>query len=96
MISPNCAQMHRARAVDSSLPSLLSPKDFLFNAVYIYSRKERRTLAGVTMVGATLAAMIVCDLREAARMVAMRGTALTMWNMVNSVEKILNEITCLC
>ena len=50
--------------------------------------RERLTLAGVTIVGATLAAMMVCAFREAARMVAMRGTARTMWNMVNSVERI--------
>ena len=50
--------------------------------------KERPTLAGVTIVGATLAAMMVCAFREAARMVAIRGTARTMWNMVNSVERI--------
>ena len=50
--------------------------------------RERLTLAGVTIVGATLAAMMVCAFREAARMVAIRGTARTMWNMVNSVERI--------
>ena len=38
----------------------------------------QQTLAGVMMVGATLAAMMVCALREAALMVAMRGTARTM------------------
>ena len=32
--------------------------------------------------------MMVCALREAARMVAIRGTARTMWNMINYVERI--------
>ena len=40
------------------------------------------------MVGATLAAMMVCALREAALMVAMRGTARTMWYMVRSLERV--------
>ena len=47
------------------------------------------------MVGATLAAMMVCALREAALMVAMRGTARTMWYMVRSLERVKVTFSCL-
>ena len=47
------------------------------------------------MVGATLAAMMVCALREAALMVAMRGTARTMWYMVRSLERVTVSFSCL-
>ena len=47
----------------------------------------------MTIVGATLAAMMVCALSEAALMVAIRGTARTMWNMLlNSESESENEI----